>query len=561
MLSQLIIRNFALIDDLSLELLPGLNVLTGETGAGKSILIDALQLVLGERCDAQKIRDKSRACFIQAAFSVSEEFLKKGECLAPFLKDGDDYLILRREITAEGKSKASINDQMVNLSTLKEIGQYLVDVHGQHDHQRIFNPASHLELVDRYAHGMPPHAKYQNNLDAYNRLYRDYEELQRQKHEILSQQQDKDREIDLLTYQVNEIERCKPQEGEDQTLEAERIRLAHAEKLHEITARILSAFDEGDSSISNQLGKTFRDWTEWSRIDESIRPLQTEVQNLQAGIEEMIRSVRDYQEGLSFDSSRLEDIQQRLDALAMIKKKYGGCLTVALDFLKEAKRKLDLLVNSEVRERDIDQKLGLMMPEIQRTADELTGIRKKAMTQLGKAVEDELKDLAIRHAKFECLHEKTEFGPWGRDRIEFMLSPNAGEPMRPLIQIASGGEASRIMLAIKRTLARADMVPTLIFDEIDANIGGRLGEKVGRKVKDIASERQVVLITHLPQIASFADNHIKVLKKVERQKTYVTYQNLKGDERIQELAQMMSGDRESSISLEHAREMIKTAVE
>ncbi len=557
MLIQLSIRNFALIDNFSLEFDSGLNVFTGETGAGKSILIDALRLVLGERFETSQIRDKNESCLIEAVFAVSPKELKRLPMLQPYLKEGDECLILKREITPEGRSKNYINQQFVNLSQLKEIGGLLVDIHGQYDHQRIFDRSSHREMIDAMA-GIDPSEK-SGPLFEYQELYQRYAELQSRRAALLERREGREREIDLLKYQIDEIEKVSPEPDEEPKLKEEKIYLAHAEKLYSLTSRILEVLNEDDHSVSSRLSGIYRDLTEWIKIDAAAESHKTEIDVVQGQMEETIRAISRYQEKLRFDPERLKEIEERLESLALLAKKYGNDFNEVQTFLKNAKEKLDQLVNNEVYQKDIDKELDKLLPLLEKKAAALSRLRQKAGQELQEAVLKDLKDLGIRHAQFECRIQKAEPGPAGKDDIEFFLSPNAGQPPMPLLKIASGGEAARTMLAIKHALAEVDQIPTIIFDEIDSNVGGRLGVCVGEKLKEISKQRQVFLITHLPQIASFANRHIKVSKTVLKGKTRVEYRMLEGDERVSELAQMMSGEKETKISKAHAEEMLKIA--
>ena len=557
MLLQLTIHNFALIDELSLEFDAGLNVLTGETGAGKSIVIDALRLVLGERMEMSQIRDRSQPCVVEAVFALSGHPLRTNPAISPYLKEEDDCLILKREVTPEGRSKNYMNHQFVNLSQIKEVSRWLVDIHGPYDHQQIFETASHRQLVDSMA-GIQSEAN-SSLLVSYRELYGRYAALLAKKQKMLDQAEGKAREIDLLTYQIQEIEQVNPEEGEEEALKEERIHLVHAEKLYHLTAQILNVLNQGESSISDGISGLYRDMTDWIRIDSKADTYKTVLDNLQIQAEELARDISGYQEKLKFDEDRLKEIDERLERLEWLGRKYGKAVAQIKGFLAQSKEKLDQLVNSESYQKDLQQEIESLLPELQKKADGLSRVRKKAGDELVNAVLKDLKDLGIRHAKFECRIAEAEFGPEGQDQLEFFLSPNAGESVKPLAQIASGGEAARLMLAIKHALASVDQIPTLIFDEIDSNVGGRLGMCVGQKLKDIACERQVLLITHLPQIASFASRHIKVKKWVQKGKTTVEYEILKDDARIQELAQMMSGEKQTAIAKVHAEEMLKTA--
>lgn len=552
MLTHLKIKNFGLIDELGLDFDSGLNVLTGETGAGKSMLIDALRLVLGERVEKDQIREPDKPCLVEAVFTIDDPSVQVPAELSGFFKAGDECLILRREITSEGRSKNTINQGFVNLSDLKSAGRWLVDLHGHYDQQRIFEPAWHAKAVDRLAGTGEALTLYQKDYDAYANLLR-------QRDDMLARAEHKEREIDLLSYQIREIEKAGPEEGEDDRLREERVRMAHSERIHLLTSQILAGLNEGEDCVSDRLASGFRAWAEWARLDTTVEPLRKEMEAVQANVESLIRAVSDYRESLSFAPDRLREIDERLDGLELIKRKYGGSLGAALGYLEESRKKLDLLTNSEIHRKEMDGTREKMRAGLEKKSLELSKQRRKVIAGLNKKVSQELADLGIRHARFECRMEKGELGRDGADRIEFYASLNAGEDLKPAAHIASSGEASRIILALKRALMAVESAPTLIFDEIDANIGGRLGSVVGQKMKEIAAERQVFLITHLPQIASFADRHIKVKKTAQGKSTRVDYILLQGQERIRELAQMMSGEAETEISKVHAREMLKSA--
>ncbi len=550
MLSRLHIQNFALIDNIAIEFVSELNVLTGETGAGKSILLDALSFALGERFDGLRPKNPAKPCSVEAVFEPDKK-LRREPALAQFLED-EDILILRREVTTEGRGRAWINNRTATTAALKEVGNLLVDIHGQHDHQLLLDPASHLGLLDRFS-------KNEELLKEYSGHFTEYREILRQKEELKSLEEGREREIDLLKYQINEIEQLAPEAGEEDELKAERIRLANAEKLHETTARVLELLNDEDASASNLIGKAARDIHFLAKLDPSTEEMKNNFESAQLALEEVLRTIREYQESLSFDADRLEEIDERLDRLELIKRKYGGSVDAAVKFLAEAKAKYDKLENAAVYEKDIEKKMKQIEPKLKSLASEISEKRKKTAASLKRTIEEELKDLNIPQAVFECRVEKTDFNADGIDKAEFMVSLNPGQGLLPLRKIISGGEASRVMLAMKKALMKVDSVPTLIFDEIDANIGGRLGTVTGEKLKEIAGERQVLLITHLPQIASFASRHFRVAKKIKQGQTFVDYEVIEGGERVKELAQMMSGKHESDISKKHAEEMLTKA--
>ena len=548
MLRQLQIKNFALIDTLAIEFAPTLNVLTGETGAGKSILIDAIRFVLGERVESPPARSPDQPASVEAVFEVPSKNLRAHPLLAPFLENETDDLILRRELV-QGRNRCLINQQTVNVSHLKEIGRLVIDIHGQYDHQLLFEAAAQMDLIDRLG-------KIDLLEEKYTALYAEYALLQKRKTELLELEGNREREADLLKYQIEEIEQARLQEREEETLKEERTRLANSERLHQVLSSLLSLLSEDSGSASALIAQAHRHFSELARIDSSMNALKNEYVTVQLNLEEIIRSLQRYQEDLSFEPDRLQEIDNRLDLIDGIKRKYGGEISKVNAFMAQVKKRYDELVNSTLYVKEIDQKLNAVRPRLQEQADEMSEKRKKTGTALKRIIEEELTDLGISHAKFQCQVDLTGLTAKGQDRLEFMVSLNPGERVFPLRKIVSAGEVSRIMLALKRALMNVDPVPTLIFDEIDANIGGRLGTVTGRKLKEISAERQVLLITHLPQIASFADCHFKVTKKVVSQKTLIHYEQIDGELRIKELAQMMSGQRETDISKKHAEEML-----
>lgn len=553
MLKELSICNFALIDSLTMEFSPRLNVLTGETGAGKSILIDALRFVLGERLEVLAGQDVKQT-FVEAVFDIQDKKLRQHPSVASYLEEENDYLILRRELS-EGRSRALINGRNVNVSGLREIGALLIDIHGQYDHQLLFETSAQMELIDRLA-------KTEELLQNYGSVYLTYEGLIKRRDELKELEEGREREADLLKYQIEEIERAGIEEGEEDELKEEMVRLSNAEKLHEVVSSLLAALGDDSVSASSLMGRAQRDFAELARIDESTAVLRHEFESVQIGLEEIIRSIEDYREKLSFDPGRLKEIEERLDVIETVKRKYGSSFDKVRQFLEEARKRYDELANASVYGKEAEQKIKEILPELKKKADEITEKRKKAGSGLKRTIETELADLGISHAEFSCRFEKSDLRTSGQDALEFMISPNPGQPLLPLRKIVSAGEVSRFMLAMKKALMKVDPMPTLIFDEIDANIGGRLGSVTGRKLKDISGDRQVLLITHLPQIASFADRHFKVTKKVlpgRPERTVTQYQIVEGEARVRELAQMMSGKKETEASLKHAEEMLEKA--
>ena len=551
MLIRLSVQNFALAEKALLEFSPELNVLTGETGAGKSVLIDAIRFVLGERMEASRVlvSGSPGPASVEAVFELPSKKLRSHPSVADFLSPEDEFLILRREVQADSKSRAWVNSRAVNQSALKEIGRLLVDIHGQYDHQRLLDPATHLEILDLLAGNG-------NLLEEYGKLYREYSGLLARRREIELEETGREREMDLLKYQINEITRAGIDGLDEEELAAEYSRLANAEKLKEFSESALLSLNDAEDSASNLFSKAGRELSSLVRFDPSLEGLKKDCEEAHYALEEIIRRLQDYQESLTFDPERFAEIEKQRDCLELLKRKYGGSIEAVREFFDEARKSYERLANGAVYIKDIGAKLKSMTPELEKLAGVLSEKRKKTGGMLKRTIEEELRDLNIPEACFECRSEAGDFGPSGRDRLEFFISLNPGHPPQELGEIISGGEASRVMLAIKKALIAVDPVPVLIFDEIDANIGGRLGTVTGRKLKEIAGKRQVLLVTHLPQIASFADRHFKVKKALRQGRAFTEYKGIEGDERVRELAQMMSGQKETDIARRHAEEML-----
>ncbi len=548
MLTQLHIKNFALIDDLTLNFSDNLNVLTGETGAGKSILIDAIRFVLGARLEIDKdSADKKIAA--EAAFELSEE-TAENPLFENYLQD-DFTLILRREY-ADGKSRAWVNSRLAAVSQLKEIGMGLIDIHGQHDHQRLFQANAHLGILDRFA-------QIDITKTEYPKLFSQYEVLLKSQKELNEMEASREREIDLLKYQIDEIENADILKVDEIEMETERIRLANSEKLSELTAGALGALDENEQNADLFLSHAIKNLKGLAKFDESINEIQSESEQIQYSLQEIILKLKDYREKLTFDPERFAELEKKKDLLEHLKKKYGTTLEKVKEFYADAKKRYEQLIDLDMAKSDLGEEIENKKKELKRTAEKFTAKRKESAARLENDIEKELKDLQIAKAEIKIKITNTDFSENGADGVEFFARMNPGEPMLAIEKSISGGEASRIMLAIKKALIQTDPVSVLIFDEIDANIGGRLGRVTGEKLKSISEERQVLLVTHLPQIASFADRHFKVTKSVVKGKTKVYYEILEGQEKIDELAQMMSGQDTSEISTLHAEEMLARA--
>ena len=552
MLTQLTIRNFGLIDEISIEFINGFNILTGETGAGKSILIDALRSALGERLDTSSIRNPQDPCMIEAVFDITDKKLRDLELIKEFLSSDDNKLIIQRTQSAAGGSKIKINGLSVTVGQLKNLGNHLIDFHGPHDHQMLLSENQHLAMLDQLVN-------FKNAREDYAGIFSDYEQTRKELESLTSLAQTRQRDIDLLSHQVKELEAQPLSDEKYDALIQEETKLNNAEKLHEHIQHLLGLLDDEEAGANNLLRKAFMPLKSLTQIDEKSSHLLDQLTGIQEQTNDLISQLNDYAAGLSFDAQTAQGIHDQCDAYSDIKRKYGPTLEDAYNFYKEAKTKLDLIKNFEHNDQKLRDTLKSQEKELSQIAQKMTKSRQAAAEDLKTTIESELKQLGILQVKFEARFEKGPFNADGHDKVVFYISPNAGEDLKPLAQIVSSGEAARLMLALKKALIKVDPIPVLIFDEIDAQIGGRLGTITGRKLKELAARRQVILITHLPQIASFADRHLKVTKSVKAGRATTGVHLLEGKVRVEEIAQMMSGANTTKISLSHAQDMLAQA--
>ncbi|MFH1368097.1 MAG: DNA repair protein RecN [Elusimicrobiota bacterium] len=551
MLLNLQIRNYALIDELNLELTPGLNIFTGETGAGKSIVIESLNLILGERASAQLVRKGSSRCFVTGTFDISK--LKK---LKKFIDDsglsGDDTdtLILRREIDAAGKSRAFVNDTPAGLNTLLEIGNHLVDVHGQHEHQTLLKTASQRELLDGFAGN-------EELLSDAERHFRLWKELQAQKDSQNLSEQERARLVDLYSFQVKEINGAKLSPGEEEEIEQALPQMKNAEKLRELSNEAHQLLYGEDGSALEKLNKARKILETINNLSNSLGETAETLNSATYSVEEVSDEMENFAEKLSADPERFNELLSRQDIIHKLKKKYGKDIPEILAYGEKIEKELDALTKFDQNRQELDAKMSKTLKQLSVTCEKLTESRKKAATKLASGIAAELAELGIKKAQFKVLIEKeNEPTSEGWDGIEFLFSANPGEDAKPLKNIASGGEMSRVMLGIKTVLAKADNVPVLVFDEIDAGIGGPVGQTVGKKLKALSKHRQILCITHLPQIAAFADKHLSVEKAVQAGKTSTLIRNLAEKDRLEEIARMLSGEEITPSARKHASELL-----
>jgi DNA repair protein RecN (Recombination protein N) len=568
MLTELRIQNFAIIDELTLSLSPGFVVFTGETGAGKSIIIDAVELLLGGRADSTMVRTGAEVALIEGVFQL-ETTIQEG--VAQILEregllDDIGFCVLAREIRREGRNICRINGRTVNLGLLTELGGRLVDVHGQSEHLSLLRVKEHLHLLDRFAQDENILASYQNSFHQYLDIYQELEELK-------TREQDAARRTEFLTYQINEIEAAALQIGEDIELSDERIRLSNSEQLARLTEDIISALDEPPDerlSASDLLGGAAEAAGRLAKIDPGTEDFSTQAQSLTESASELARFLRVYRDSVEHNPHRLDEIEDRLSLMASLKQKYGGSIDSILEHGRSAQVELENLTHADERIQALESELAKQAQKLSEVGRELSEARRQAGGDLSKLIEMELRDLKMDGAQFSVSIQWSDdadglqvderiltFDATGIDEVEFLVEPNPGEGLKPLTKTASGGETSRLMLGLKSVLAQADRTPTLIFDEIDQGIGGRVGAIVGQKLLGLAEDHQVLCVTHLPQLAAFGDQHFKVDKEVVEERTVTRTTDLSVDGRIPELAQMLGGRSEPN--LESATELLDAA--
>lgn len=545
MLRQLRIRDFAIIDTLTMDFGPGLNVLTGETGAGKSIVVDALGLTLGARAQTDMIRTGKNETTVEAYFDVpSHEQLERLGITA------EDGIILRRNLSSAGKGRAYINDTMVNVQTLFEVGRSLVDIHGQHEHQSLLSTENQRAMIDAYG----------KLLDERGDLEKLFHEVQSIRHELSTLRsgiREKEQRTDLLRFQMQEIDAASLRAGETEALTEERAILANLSKLNELTEGAYLLLYSGEGSSSEKLSLAISMLKEVSRIDQGIAETLALLESALPLVQDAATSLRSYGDRYDADPGRLDDVEERLELIKRLERKYGEGIEGILQHRDDAVKELETLAFSDERVRELDGLLAEKEKELHERASRLSARRKEISKKVADAVKGVMGELAMEKADFVIEVKAAPLSPTGLDGVEFLFSANTGEPPKPLLRVASGGELSRIMLALKGTLAEVDRIPVLIFDEVDAGIGGRTAESVGRRLKNLARRHQVLCITHLPQIAAMADRHIMIEKVQRREGVYVRLKELSRKEREEEIARMLSG-KVTDISIKHAKELLGT---
>ena len=574
MLTELRIHNFAIIDQLELRFGPGLIILTGETGAGKSIILDAVVMLIGGKADTTYVRTESDAAFVEGVFHLkgpekeAVHFILQREDLM----DDPDYVVLMREIRKEGRSVARVNGRTVNVSLLKELGALLVDIHGQAEHLSLLDPRAHLGLLDRYAEVAGP-------LSDYRQTYHTLMNLRRELSDLRKAQSDAERRVDMLTYQTEEIEAARLKPGEDEELRKERDRLANAESLSRNAQEALAVLEEGSPetpAATDLIGQVVQALAALAKIDSAQNEMANQAELLLDGMSDLIHSLRDYLDEIEFNPKRLDEVEERLDLIHSLTRKYGGSIPAVIAYGAEARKQLETITTAGERIEELETQEAKLLEKLAKQGNILSDKRKSAAVEMGSGIEAELDDLRMEAAQFSVDFQikpdpngapvqngtRVSFDQNGFDKVEFLIAPNPGEGLKPLAKIASGGETSRLMLGLKNVLAAADEVPSLIFDEIDQGIGGRVGMTVGQKLWNLSRMHQVFCVTHLPQLAAFGDEHYQVQKLIQGNRTLTQVERLDGEPRLLELSQMLGEVGEGTLRSAHelmqvARQMIK----
>lgn len=571
MLKSFYVKNYALIDELRVEFGSGLNIITGETGAGKSILIDAMSLMLGERATTEVIRRGEEKAIVEGIVGMTEQKTLRA-LLAERDIDADDELILRREISTRGQSRCFINDSPVPVSVLKEVGDLLVDLHGQHEHQSLLRTETHIDFLDDFG-GLDGLVKeFREAYDTLKKLFAEREELSQQEKQLKERR-------DLYEFQMKEIDAVSPLPGEEEALESELRILENAEKLFEATSRLYQTLYEGEQALYDQLVLVRNQLEDLAAIDKSFEEAKKECASVVAVISEVTKFIQSYNSKIEFNPERLEQIRERLGRLSLLKKKYGGSVDSIIQHREKIGAEFALAENFEKEIAKLNERIEQARKECSDVAQRLSTKRQELVPRINKSVAAELTKLGIANAKFDVVITNTPVGkengeearqkafvkfgrefyeatPKGIDAVEFFLSTNVGEDPKPLAKVASGGEISRIMLALKTILAKSERLPLLIFDEIDVGVSGRIAQAVGKSLKALSQFHQVIAITHLPQIAGLADHHFVVEKVEEKKRTTTRIRKLSDEERVEEVARLMSGVEVTEAGLEGARELM-----
>ncbi len=551
MLSNLYIENIAVIEKTSIDFKKGLNVMTGETGAGKSIVIDSINAVLGNRTSKELIRTGAYSAFVSAEFTnLSEKALAVIDEAGFELEDGE--LLIQREISTTGKNKCRINGRPATVSTLKEIGVQLINIHGQHESYELMSPELHISYIDKLA-GL------ESEIEAYQEVYKKYKKLSAELKKATVDESERERKIDLLKYQIDELEDADLRDGEYEELNEQKAVLQNSEKIIEaiMSSRALMNGDEESSGVLENLQEINSQLSDISEYMSEVEPINSRIESAIYELEDCLSELTGLTDLVDTDGGSLDSIEERLDLIYTLGKKYGSTIKEMLDFLDKAKKELNALVMYDENREALIKECDKAYKEAEKLAKALSEKRRATSSEFADKVCEEMAFLDMPNVKLVVVQEKCELNSLGCDNIEFLISTNPGEPPKPISKIASGGELSRMMLAVKNVLSDKDDIDTLIFDEVDTGISGSAAQKVGLKLREVSKSRQVLCVTHLAQIAAMGNSHFKISKSVRDEKTFTKVEELDHEGRKQELARIIGGTEMTKASLDYAEEMLR----
>ena len=553
MLEHLHIRNVALIKESEISFGDGLNILTGETGAGKSMIIDSLQFALGGRAGKDFLRHGEKQAAVEALFSVQSQALTEKLAENGIVPEEDGTLLITRTLSEAGKSVCRINGSTVTVGMLKEIAEDMIDIYGQHEHQSLLNPVKHIRLVDRFCG-----AGFGEAMEEYKNSRQRLKDLEKQLTILIGDESQREQRMDMLLFQKEEIEAAELQEGEEDALLEQKKRLSSMERLIRLTGESVTLLYDGDDrapSACDQLGDALAKLQEAAEYDAALSPLADALADGYAAVEDCARELKREAEKQEVDPEELERIEERLQLFYKLKRKYGGSIEAVLEFYEKAVQELEFLSNSSEKAAELSAKKAAEEKRLSALAETLTARRRATAEQVEEQIETALHDMEMKHARFHIqIEEKADWGADGKDKVEFLISANAGEPLKPLAKIASGGEMSRVMLALKTVLVDADEIGTFIFDEIDTGVSGRTARRVGEKMRFLGGKRQLLCITHLPQIAAMADNHFLIEKESDAGETVTRVTALDEEGAVREVARLMNDVTETTLAA--ARELL-----
>ncbi len=574
MLRLLSVTNFATIEQIEVELAPGLNVLTGETGAGKSIIVDALSLLLGGRADGGMVRSGARQSRVEGIFLLNGDIVQKIKAALDEyeIDSGEDEIILAREVNLDGRNTCRVNGRIVPLRLLSALAEHLVDIHGQNQHLSLFRVREHKDILDRYGGLWQLRSRVAERVGRLSEVRQELDRLRREEREIAQR-------MDFLKYQVAEINAADLRPAEDEELSLERDRAVNAERiiaLSDHAYRVLYDGFDHQESVTDLIGQVTRDIAQLEQLDPSLSQELASLAVLTHQVDELARTLRGYRDSIEYNPKRLQELEERLELIRSLKRKYGNTIEDILAFGEKASQDLEKLYRNEERVEELNSLEVELRGQVGRLTGQLSEARQHAAKRLADAIRNEVAELALPHAEVRVDVSQSEsedgvpvqtgesgprslsFDGTGIDSVEFLVSLNLGEPPRPLARIASGGEAARLMLSIKAILSAADRIPILVFDEVDAGVGGRVGGVLGQKLWGLSKSHQVLCVTHLPQIACYADLHARVIKLASDDRTATLVQTLIGESRVTELSQMLGSD--TGVTRSNALEMLEQAV-